>query len=244
MPDFLSSSALLLIIEFMVAGVLILEARRFFGLHGLYVYGAVGVVAANLAVLKMAYFPFYENPMALGTVIFSSLFLCSDIINEFYGKAAALKSVTLGFFAYFSLTLFMFITLAYTGPDQQPAQNALRLLFLPAPAIFISSLVAYFLGQYVDVVLYSFIHKKTGGKWLWLRSAGSTFIAMLIDNAVFSYLAWHFLSSKPIPLVDIFWTYTWGVTILRFFISFGNIGFMYLAEYLTKDKPNNVRSLF
>lgn len=235
---------LILFLEFLLSGVFILAARRFFGLHGLYIYSAVGVIAANLVVLKTVHFPYYDSPLALGTVIFSSLFLCSDLINEYYGRAAAVRAIWLGFFSYFILSVFIFINMGYPPADEGQAQKAMEILFLPAPAIFISSLIAYFLGQYTDVFLYHFIRNKTGARLLWVRSSVSTFLAMLLDNAVFSLLAWHVFSLNPLSLSEIFWTYIWGITILRFFISFGNIGFMYLSKFLNRSQKANVQSLF
>lgn len=234
---------LILCLEFLVCGTCVLLSKRLFGLYGLYIYGAAGVITANIVVLKTALFPFYDRPMALGTVIFSSLFLCSDLINEYYGKRWATKSIWLGFFSYFLVTLFVWVNLAYTSPTGDSGHQALSTLFMPAPAIFLASLIAYFAGQYTDVFLYHLIHKKTGEGFLWLRSAVSTFLAMLVDNALFSVLAWHVLSFAPLPLEDIFWTYVWGVSLLRFLLTFGNIGFMYLSKILHKQEPKNVHAL-
>lgn len=234
------SPEVLMFLEFGVCGGLLLFANRFFGLSGLYVYTGAGVVAANMAVLKTVQFSFYPEPMALGTIIFSSLFLCSDMINERYGKEAALKSVWLGFFSYFTLMLFMFFSLGYQNSFSDGFQAAASFLFLPAPALFIASLTAYFLGQYVDVFLYHFIHTKTGKKYLWLRSSASTLLAMFIDNAIFSFLAWGILAVNPMPFSDIFWTYVFGVTLVRAVVSVGNIGFMYIFSFLNRKVKINV----
>jgi hypothetical protein len=42
----------LLWVEWGICGVLILGAERFFGLSGLYIYTAIGVVVANMSVLS------------------------------------------------------------------------------------------------------------------------------------------------------------------------------------------------
>lgn len=233
----------ILFLEFVMCGTFVLMAKRFFGLYGLYIYAATGVIAANLIVLKTANFPFYDHPMALGTVIFSSLFLCSDMMNEYYGKRWAIKSIWLGFFAYFLITAFVWMNLLYQPAGTDSGHQALSCLFLPAPAIFLSSLIAYFAGQYTDVFLYYIIHKKTGEQLLWLRSAVSTFLAMLVDNALFSVMAWHVLSFTPLPLKDVFWTYIWGISLLRFLLTFGNVGFMYLSKILHQHEPKNVQAL-
>lgn len=232
-----------LFLEWGVCGLLVLLSERLFGLSGLYLYGAIGVIIANLSVLKTVQFSFYPGPMALGTIVFSSLFLCSDLINERYGKTAALKSIWLGFFAYFITLLLMMITLGYSHSDSSYFQSAVSFLLIPGPSLFVSSLIAYFLGQYVDVFFYDFLHVKTGKKHLWLRSFVSTLLAILIDNTIFSVLAWHVFAVRPLPLSDIFWTYILGASVLRAVISLGNIGFMYGSSFLNRNKKTNVISL-
>ena len=232
-----------LFLEWGLCGVLVLLSERLFGLAGLYLYGAIGVVVANLSVLKTVQFSFYPSPMALGTIVFSSLFLCSDMINERYGKAAALKSIWLGFFAYFTVLILMVMTCGYSHSSSSYFQSAVSFLLIPGPSLFVSSLIAYFLGQYVDVFLYDFLHVKTGKKHLWFRSLVSTLLAIFIDNTVFSMLAWHVFAVQPIAFSDILWTYVLGASLLRALVSVGNIGFMYGSSFLNRNKKTNVISL-
>ena len=62
----------------------ILGALRFFGKMGIYVYVAIAIILANIQVLKVIEFPFFPEPMALGTILFISIFLCTDILNEYF----------------------------------------------------------------------------------------------------------------------------------------------------------------
>jgi len=43
-------------------------------------------------------------------------------------------------------------------------------------------MIAYVLAQYVDVFLFHWIKKKTGGKHLWLRNNGSTIVSQAVDS--------------------------------------------------------------
>ena len=63
----------------------ILIFLKFFGEVGLYVYTSIAVIAANIQVLKIVKFPFFSDPIALGTILFASTFLCTDILSEYYG---------------------------------------------------------------------------------------------------------------------------------------------------------------
>lgn len=234
---------LFLLIEFMACGGFLLLAERFFGLAGLYVYTVVGIIVGNIAVLKTAQFSFYPVPMALGTIIFSSLFLCSDMITERYGKENALKSVWVGFFGYFVSLVLILITLGYGQTPSAYFQEAISFLLVPGFSLFLASLIAYFVSQYTDIFLYHFLHVKTGRRYLWARSLVSTCLAIFIDNTVFSLLAWHYFAIKPLAFYDIFWTYILGGGALRFVVAGANIPFVYISDFLNKKRGPYVVSL-
>jgi hypothetical protein len=80
----------------------ILLSLKFFGKTGIYVYVAIAIILANIQVLKVVNFPFFPEPMALGTVLFISIFLCTDILNEYFDKKSATKCIYLGIAAYLS----------------------------------------------------------------------------------------------------------------------------------------------
>ena len=230
----------ILCFKVLLCGLFVLASFRFLGLGGLYMYTIVATLAANLAVLKQVQFAFHPHPIAVGTVIFTSLFLCSDVINEYYGKKAALKNIYLGFGGYFIFSTLIFMVMGYQ--TQTPlTDEALKWLFVPALIFLVSSLTAYFISQYTDVLIYRFIYQKTGKAYLWARALGSTVCSSFLDNTIFSLLAWYVLSPSPLPLQTIFWTYILGASVLRVILSFVNTGLMCLTPYLKpKDLKNNV----
>ncbi len=212
-------------------------AFRYGRLMGLYLYIAVATIVANLAVLKTAFFPGYGSDIALGTGIFTSVFLCNDIINEYYGKKSALKAVAVGFFSYLTFLAMTFIVTAYApASDSLESHRALLLLLSPAPAIFIASIVAYLSSQYLDLVLYSAFKKMTKNKFISFRSFVSTAIGSFCDNVIFSLLAWYVLAAKPLPLDKIWWTYIWGIYLMRLVLSLLNAAYMPIINHL---KPKN-----
>ena len=212
-------------------GFLILFLLRTWGLLGLYLYGALATIGGNIAVLKAVSFPLYGKPIALGTVLFMSLFLCSDITSEYFGKKHALRLIWVGFIAYFIFFIFIYGILSYAPiSESMGIQNALTLLFIPAPAIFCASLAAYFTSQYTDVFLYNLLRAITGEKYLWLRSLVSTVLAAFLDNTVFSFLLWFVFMPSSKSFEEVFWTYIVGVFIMRIFLSFINVIFMYAVK--------------
>jgi uncharacterized integral membrane protein (TIGR00697 family) len=196
-------------------------------------YIAVATIVANLAVLKTAFFPVYASEIALGTGVFTSIFLCNDIINEYYGKKSALKAVAVGFFAYLLFLLLIFIIAAYSPAlDSLTSHNALLLLLSPAPAIFIASIVAYLCSQYLDLIIYRALKIMTKSRFIFFRSFVSTAIGSFFDNVIFSLLAWYVLAPDPMPLSKIWITYIWGIYLMRLVLSLLNAAYMPIINRL------------
>ncbi|MDX5321313.1 MAG: queuosine precursor transporter, partial [Bacteroidota bacterium] len=57
--------------------------------------------------------------------------------------------------------------------------------------IIIGSLVAFLIGQLVDVMVFHALKKRTGEKRIWLRATGSTLVSQLIDSFVVLFIAFY-----------------------------------------------------
>ena len=224
----------------------ILVFLRLFGYVGLYVYSAIAIIAANIQVLKQANFnffssinekiiPFYEpSPIALGTILFASTFLCTDILSEYYGKEKARKNVLIGFCSFFLMTILMLVTIGIQPAEDEwvsMVQESLAILFTPMTSIFVASMIAYLISQYFDIWFFGYLKTVSSSKLLWLRNNFSTAVSSLIDNTIFSLFAWIILNPNPFPLSDVIMTFILGVYLLRVFIAILDTPFIYLAKY-------------
>ena len=232
----------------------ILVFLRLFGYVGLYVYSAIAIIAANIQVLKQANFnffssinekiiPFYEpSPIALGTILFASTFLCTDILSEYYGKEKARKNVLIGFCSFFLMTILMLVTIGIQPAEDEwvsMVQESLAILFTPMTSIFVASMIAYLISQYFDIWFFSYLKTVSSNKLLWLRNNVSTAVSSLIDNTVFSIFAWIILNPNPFPLSDVIMTFILGVYLLRVFIAILDTPFIYLAKYFIPEEKNS-----
>ena len=57
--------------------------------------------------------------------------------------------------------------------------------------IIVGSLVAFIVGQIVDVTIFHHIKRMTGERHLWLRATGSTLVSQLIDTYIVLIIAFH-----------------------------------------------------
>jgi len=220
---------------------------KLFGEVGMYVYTVLAIIVANIQVLKIVSFPFFENPIALGTILFSTTFLATDILSEYYGSTYARKNILIGFLSFFLMTIFMLFTMGFTpinimtsGDEYswaQPIQENLLGIFMPFPSFFAASMIAYLFSQYFDVWFYKKLSEMTSKKFLWLRNNLSTMTSGLIDNTIFSILAWIIFNPNPLDFNTVLFTFILGTYVLRIVIAIFDTPFIYLAKFFL---PNNV----
>lgn len=214
----------------------ILVFLKFFGYVGLYVYSALAVIIGNIQVLKTVDFFYSPEPVALGTVLFASTFLCTDILSEHFGKEKARKNVLIGFAGFLFMTVIMLITIGFKPSANDWSQDSLANVFTPMSRFFIASMIAYLTSQYFDVWIYSTIKNTTKNRYLWLRNNLSTILSSLVDNTIFSLLAWIILNPNPETLYNVIITYIFGTYVLRIFIAFVDTPFMYFSKlFLPKN---------
>ena len=214
----------------------ILIFLRIFGYIGIFIYSALAVIAGNIQVLKTVDFFYSPEPVALGTILFASTFLCTDILSEYYGKEKARMNILIGFSAFLFMTLLMVITIGFQPSDADWVQESLSNVFTPMTRFFIASMIAYLISQYFDVWIYSRIKKFTSNKFLWLRNNLSTILSSLVDNTVFSILALIILNPNPDTLYNVIMIYIFGTYLLRVLIALFDTPFMYLSKILISKK--------
>ncbi len=214
----------------------ILVFLKLFGYVGLYVYSALAVIIGNIQVLKTVNFFYSPEPVALGTVLFASTFLCTDILSEHYGKEKAKKNVLIGFVGFLFMTIIMLITIGFKPSINDWSQESLSNVFTPMSRFFIASMIAYLISQYFDVWIFSVIKKITNNRNLWLRNNLSTILSSLLDNTIFSLFAWIILNPNPETFYNVIMIYIFGTYMLRILIALVDTPFMYLSKlFLSKN---------
>lgn len=198
------------------AGIItMLFMMRSFGLVGLYVYSSAATITANIQVLKLMNMELMPEYVALGTATFSTIFLCNDIITEHYGKEAAKRNIWLSFTTQVLVTITMVISIGFRPVEGNSAHGAICELFMPAPRLLIASLAAFVISQLFNINIFAWLSKFYHEKLLWLRSNVALMVSELIDNIIFSSLAWVILSPNPVSTSMLIYTYILGTYVLR-----------------------------
>ena len=212
----------------------ILIFLKLFGYIGIFIYSSLAVIAGNIQVLKTVDFFYSPEPVALGTILFASTFLCTDILSEYYGKDKARINILIGFSAFLFMTLLMVITIGFKPSDGDWVQESLSNVFTPMTRFFMASMIAYLISQYFDVWFYNYLKNLTSRKFIWFRNNLSTIMSSLVDNTIFSIFAWILLNPEPISIYNVIMIYIFGTYILRIVIALLDTPFIYLAKFFVK----------
>ncbi|MFZ9667242.1 MAG: queuosine precursor transporter [Steroidobacteraceae bacterium] len=178
-----------------------------------------------------------------GVLLWPVVFVMTDIINEYYGvKGVRLVSwVAVGFISYAFIAAYISIGLAPAGfwieanrslgvPD---IQHAYAQVFGQGLWTIIGSIVAFLIGQLVDITVFRKIRAVTGEKLIWLRATGSTAVSQFIDSFVVLYIAFVLGPQKwPIPQFLAVGTVNY---LYKMLAAIALIPLLYLARRLIKS---------
>jgi len=125
----------------------------------------------------------YVMSVPAGLIAYPFTFLATDLISELFGRKKAQLVVWVGFFMNFFMLLLMSIN--HWLPNSAGISGGLSLFegvyeFMVGNTI--ASMIAYLTAQTIDVRLFHFWKKLTGGKHLWLRNNASTMFSQLVDS--------------------------------------------------------------
>jgi uncharacterized integral membrane protein (TIGR00697 family) len=117
-------------------------------------------------------------------ILFPVMYIFGDIFTEIYGYAASRRAIWLGFASTGLLYSLVAIILALPSDPSFHHQDALLAVFGILPRIFISSLIAYWAGEFANSYTMAKLKLLTRGRWLWTRTVGSTIIGQFVDTVL------------------------------------------------------------
>jgi queuosine precursor transporter len=159
-------------------------------------------------------YEFLPLNMSIGVVIWPLVFITSDILNEYFGRAGVRKVsfITAVLIAYSSVFL---ITANKLPPADFWLENnrigsaggsfdinyAYTAVFRQGVNIILGSLTAFLVSQLIDAYTFQYFKKLTGHRLLWLRATGSTIISQLIDSFLILFVAFYWLGNWSLDQV-------------------------------------------
>lgn len=238
---------------FFIANALIAE---FIGVKIFSLERTLGIPPLNWTILGQSGLSFN---LTTGVLLWPVVFIMTDIINEYFGRKGVrlLSFLAAGLILYAFLIFFLGIRMppadfwpsSHIRPDWSPEDQlamsgkvadynvAFALVFGQGLWIIAGSLVAFLVGQFIDVFVFHRIKRWTGERWIWLRATGSTLISQGIDSFVVLFIAFYVGAGWDLRLVLAIGVVNY---IYKFAMAVGLTPLLYLAHdvidgYLGKD---------
>ena len=178
--------------------------------------GKIFSLEQTLGLSETQFSLFGENNLSFnltaGVLLWPVVFIMTDIINEYYGQKGVrlLSLLTVGLISFAFIATYSAIHLApanwwpssYQGKGVLDMQLAFAAIFNQGNRIIIGSIIAFLIGQLLDVFIFHKIKEYTGEKKVWLRATGSTLISQFIDSFVVMFIAFSGIMS-PVQIIAV-----------------------------------------
>ncbi len=191
-------------------------------------------VIGNVTFQKFVTLPlgsFHTFTLSVGAIIYPFTFLVMDLMTEFFGreKASLCILLSMGMNVLCALLIFGMDSLTATAWSVVDDATFHKVYGLYGLAFF-GSIVALYIAQKLDIVLYLWIRRFTHNRFLWLRSSGSTAISLFLDTCVVIGILtfFHILPRAEMGTLII------GSYLFKAFATFLSIPFFYLCVWAVR----------
>lgn len=203
----------------------VILSYKYLGKNGLFLWIIVATLVSNIQTIKTI--NLFGLETSLGTILYGSTFLATDILNYKYGIEESRKTIAYGFIAMVIMTFFMSISLVYEPSINDFSQDSLSLIFSFNIRITIASLIGFTVSQFVDTFLFDMLQKRYNK--LWLSNNISTIVCQILDTVIFTiitYIGTINVSSIIEIMISMY--------IFKVIVALLDTPFMYLAAKIKK----------
>ena len=171
----------------------------------------------------------------VGILPWPVVFLLTDLLNEFYGYKAVRRlswiTAILISYCFIVVGLSMEIPAVEIEGSNLSDDASFNKVFGQAQMVIVGSICAFLVSQILDASLFMWIKSKTGERFIWLRSTGSTLISQLIDSYIVLYIG--FVLPGTLSFTD-FMEIAPTNYVLKIVIAILLTPLIYLGHYLIK----------
>jgi hypothetical protein len=156
----------------------------------------VVLLISNLVGQKICAIPLFtwnDQPVVAyisgAQLLFPLTYIFGDIFTEVYGYGASRRAIWIGFAACAVLSLMGLLVVWIPAASDWPHQAAFEVVFYTVPRFILASLVAFWLGEFTNSYTLAKMKLWTEGKYLWMRTIGSTITGQFVDTTVLVLIA-------------------------------------------------------
>jgi len=145
------------------------------------------LITANIIAVKLVDLFGFILPAAI--FIFPLSYITGDVLTEVYGYRQARKVIWLGFLCNVLVVVAIWIAQVLPAASFWDGQKAYERILGYTPRILAASFLAYLVGEFANSFVLAKMKIATQGRWLWMRTIGSTLVGQWLDSVVFIALA-------------------------------------------------------
>jgi len=148
------------------------------------------LLVSNIIAVKLVEAPLFGAFVPAALIVFPISYIFGDILTEVYGYARARTVIWLGFGC--NLLAVVFFALGQELPPAAPfadVQDAYVRILGYTPRLLAASFIAYLIGEFANSLVLAKLKVATRGRYLWVRTIGSTVIGEGLDTVVFNAVA-------------------------------------------------------
>lgn len=124
-----------------------------------------------------------------GILCFPVAYIVNDVICEVYGYARTRSVIWIGFGCLALMSLLYYLATELPPAGFWDNQSAFQSIFGMVPRIATASFMAYLVGSFLNASIMSLMKVRMKGKYLWMRTIGSTIIGEGADSLIFNFIA-------------------------------------------------------
>ena len=133
-----------------------------------------------------------------GVLFFPFSYIIGDVLTEVYGYANARRVIWTGFVALVFMAFMAAVVVALPAAEGWPGQHAYEFVFGNSWRIVLASITAFWAGEFANSFVLARMKVMTGGRFLWMRTIGSTVVGQGLDSLIFYPLAFYGLVGWPV----------------------------------------------
>jgi uncharacterized integral membrane protein (TIGR00697 family) len=176
------------------------EGRRTYKYYDLVMAAFVTVLlCANLIGASKVATLFGFN-FGAGVLFFPISYIFGDVLTEVYGYARSRRVVWAGFGALLFASFMSLVVLAFPPATTWTHQEAFETVFGSTWRISLASMLAYLCGEFCNSFVLAKMKIRTEGRFLWMRTIGSTIVGEAVDSVIFYPLAFGGVWSQELVL--------------------------------------------
>jgi len=182
------------------------------------------LLAANTVATKIVAIGPFNLPAAF--IVFPISYIFGDILTEVYGYKTARRVIWSAFGANLLFVFFIWLAMIMPAASFWDGQAAFEKILGQTPRVLLAAFAGYLCGEFLNSFVMAKMKIATKGRFLWMRTIGSTVLGEGADSLVFIVIA--FIGTPAFALVMIIthWVAKVLIEVIATPVTYWTVGYL------------------